>query len=107
MPRRLPSAPAEVPTWTFLSNHTHVLVCIVQDHEVRLAEIARMVGIGERAVHSIVNDLVAAGYVVRHKQGRNNVYEVNLDQPLRHPREAEHTIAEILRPFTRRSRTAG
>jgi DNA-binding transcriptional regulator PaaX len=59
------------------------------------------VGIGERAVHSIVSDLVDAGYVVRTKQGRNNVYEVNLDQPLRHPLEADHHIAEIFRPLTR------
>ena len=37
------------PGWTFLTNHAHVLVCIVQNSEVRLAEIARLVGIGERA----------------------------------------------------------
>ncbi|MBU6315661.1 MAG: winged helix-turn-helix domain-containing protein [Acidobacteria bacterium] len=98
---------AEVPTWTFLTNHAHVLLCIAQNAEVRLAEIARQVGIGERAVHSIVSDLVDAGYVVRNKQGRNNVYDVNLDQPLRHPLEAGHQIAEIFRPLTsvRRSRS--
>ncbi len=98
---------AEVPTWTFLTNHAHVLLCIAQNAEVRLAEIARQVGIGERAVHSIVSDLVDAGYVVRNKQGRNNVYDVNLDQPLRHPLEAGHKIAEIFRPLTsvRRSRS--
>lgn len=95
------SAPAEVPNWTFLTNHAHVLLCIAQNPEVRLAEIARQVGIRERAVHSIVSDLVDAGYVIRTKQGRNNVYEVHLDQPLRHPLEADHHIAEIFRPLTR------
>lgn len=93
-----------MPNWTFLTNHAHVLLCIAQNSEVRLAEIARLVGIGERAVHSIVNDLVEAGYVVRDKQGRNNVYEVHLDRPFRHPLEADHQIAEIFRPLTRRSR---
>ena len=102
--RRLANDPAEVPNWTFLTNHAHVLLCIAQNSEVRLAEIARLVGIGERAVHSIVNDLVEAGYVVRDKQGRNNVYEVHLDRPFRHPLEADHQIAEIFRPLTRRSR---
>lgn len=106
MSTRAISQPTEVPTWTFLTNHAHVLLCIAQDPEVRLAEIARMVGIGERATHSIVNDLVEAGYVVRSKQGRNNVYEVHLDQPLRHPLEADHSIADIFRPLTRRSRSA-
>lgn len=96
---------AEVPTWTFLTNHAHVLLCIAQNPEVRLAEIARLVGIGERAVHSIVSDLVDAGYVVREKHGRNNVYEVRLDQPLRHPLEAGHQIAEIFKPLARPRRT--
>lgn len=104
MAGRLPPAPVEVPTWTFLSNHAHVLLCIAQDPEVRLAEIARRVGIGERAVHSIVSDLVDAGYVERTKQGRNNVYSVNLDRPLRHPLESDHKIAEIFRPLTKRPR---
>ena len=90
----------EVPAWTFLTNHAHVLLCIAQNPEVRLAEMARLVGIGERAVHSIVNDLVESGYVTRTKQGRNNVYEVNLDRPLRHPLEAGHHISEIFRPLT-------
>jgi predicted transcriptional regulator len=79
-----------------------VLVCIAQNSEVRLAEIARLVGIGERAVHSIVGDLIDAGYVVRAKQGRHNVYEVHLDRPLRHPLEAGHQIAEVFAPLTSR-----
>lgn len=92
--------PAEVPTWTFLTNHAHVLVCIGQNREVRLAEIARLVGVGERAVHGIVQDLVDAGYVVRSRLGRHNVYELDLDRPLRHPLEAGHQIAEVFGPLT-------
>ena len=90
-------------SWTFLTNHAHVLLCIAQDPVVRLAEIAKMVGIGERSVHSIVCDLVDAGYVVRSRQGRHNVYEVNMDRPLRHPLEADHDISEIFRPLTHRT----
>lgn len=92
------------PGWTFLSNHAHVLLCIVQDPQIRLVDIARLVGIGERAVHSIVSDLVEAGYVIRNKQGRNNVYEVRLDRPFRHPLEADHQVAEIFRPLARPGR---
>lgn len=100
MVRQLPSSPAALPSWTFLTNHAHVLVCIAQNREVRLAEIARLVGIGERAVHSIVQDLVDAGYVLRARNGRHNVYEVRLDQPLRHPLEAGHRIADVFGPLT-------
>lgn len=101
MVTRVAKASTELPDWTFLTNHAHVLLCITQNPQVRLAEVARLVGIGERAVHSITSDLVEAGYVVRRKRGRNNVYEVNLNRPLRHPLESGHKIAEIFRPLTR------
>jgi len=97
---QLADKPAVVPAWTFLTNHAHVLVCIAQNPEVRLAEMARLVGVGERAVHSIVQDLCDAGYVVRTRSGRHNVYEVRLDRPLRHPLEAGHQIIEVFGPLT-------
>ena len=67
----------------------------------QLAEVARRVGSGERAVHTIVKDLVEAGYVRRTRQGNHNVYEVFLDRPLRHPLEASHRLDEIIEPLTR------
>lgn len=94
---------AGVPRWTFLSNHSHVLVCIAQDPEVRVAEIARRVGIGERAVQRILGDLEGAGYLTRQRRGRRNVYAIDVDLPLRHPLEAAHPIAEILAPLTGRT----
>ena len=90
---------ADEPGWTFFTNHGHVLVCIARDPEVRVAEIARLVGIGERAAHRIVHDLVEAGYVVLTKVGRRNVYQLRLDRPLRHPLEAPHLIAEVVEPL--------
>jgi hypothetical protein len=83
------------PTWTFLTNHGHVLVCIAHNSGVRIADIADLVGIGERAAHRIVGDLVRDGYVVRTKDGRRNTYAINFEQPLRHPLEASHSIGEI------------
>lgn len=85
------------PEWTFLTNHAHVLVCIAKNSDIRISEIADLVGIGERAAHRIVGDLVRDGYVVRNKDGRRNTYAVEPSRPLRHPLEAEHTIGEILR----------
>lgn len=66
---------------------------------------ARLVRTRERAVHSIVTDLIEAGFVIRNKQGRNNVCEVRLDRPFRHPLEADHNIAETFRPLPRQNRT--
>ena len=45
------------PGWTFLTNHTHVLVCLDRSEDITLREVATQVGITERAVHAIVTNL--------------------------------------------------
>ena len=87
----------DAPRWTFLTNHGHVLVCIAQNPDVRITQIASLVGIGERSAHRIVNDLVDGGYVTRTHVGRRNTYSVNYTRPLRHPLEAGHNIGEVFR----------
>ena len=82
--------------WTFLTNHAHVLLSIVSDPELRLRDIAEVVGITERAVQRIVGSLVADGYLVRSRVGRRSHYEVKADLPLRHPVEKQHTVAELV-----------
>ncbi len=83
-------------TWTLLSNHGHVLVCISEDADIRGRDIAARVGITERAALSIVADLVEAGYVSKDRVGRRNQYEIHPELPLRHPVESEHSIGELL-----------
>lgn len=85
------------PPWTFLSNHGHVLVCIVRDPNVRVREIAQAVGITERAVQRILSELEEARVIVRTRQGRRTHYDVNERLPLRHPIEAQHSIGELVR----------
>ena len=82
--------------WTFLSNYSHVLVCIAHDSDVKLKEIAELVGVTERAVHRIVTELEAAGAITRWREGRRNHYEIEFDAPLRHPLEAGKTIGDLL-----------
>ena len=81
--------------WTFLSNHGHVLVAIAKNPDVRVAEIADLVGIGERAAVRIVQDLIDGGYLIRTKVGRRNSYSIDYSRTLRHPLESEHAISEI------------
>ncbi len=96
--------PESSPAWTFLTNHAHVLVCIAKQPDVRLSEVARLVGIGERAVHRIIHELVDAGYLSVTKVGRKNVYDIDLDRPLRHPLEASHNINAVVSPLLRKAR---
>ncbi len=83
-------------SWTFLTNHAHVLICIAQDPESRLRDIAERVGITERSTQSIVADLVDGGYLVRSRVGRRNHYEVHTDLPFRHPVEQDHQVSSLI-----------
>jgi DNA-binding Lrp family transcriptional regulator len=87
----------ERPTWTFLTNHAHVLIAISRDPELRQRDISRLVGITEGAVQRILHELEDAGFLRRERVGRRNRYHVDADRPLRHPLERNHTVAEILR----------
>jgi hypothetical protein len=82
--------------WTFLTNHTHVLLCIARDATVRLRDVAVTVGITERAAQSIVADLVNEGYLSRTRVGRRNEYEIHTDRPLRHTSTAGVTVGGFL-----------
>jgi predicted transcriptional regulator len=63
--------------WRFLTNHTQVLLAIARDPDVRLRDVAEMVGITERAAQRIVADLIESGYLKRERIGRRNHYRVN------------------------------
>lgn len=95
-------------TWTFLSHHAQVLVCIARDPDMRLRDVATEVGITERAVQGIVNDLVADGYVTRSRVGRRNHYVVHGERPLRHRLQRDLDAGALLRLLSepRRKRRA-
>ena len=82
--------------WTFLSNHGHVLVSLAKDPEARLRDVARAVGITERAVQKIVADLEFAGVLTRERNGRRNRYQLDATLPLRHPLEAHRSVGALL-----------
>ncbi|NIH65578.1 helix-turn-helix transcriptional regulator [Modestobacter marinus] len=84
------------PGWTFLSNHGHVLVSLALDPDVRMRDVAALVGITERAVQMIVRDLEDAGFVVRQRVGRRNRYTVVTRGHFRHPLEDHVRVGDFL-----------
>jgi DNA-binding Lrp family transcriptional regulator len=84
------------PSWSFLTNHAQVLLCIAQDPGVRLREIGEAVGITERAAHRIVVELAAAGYISRRRNGRRNHYTIQSHLPLPDPLANEQKIGDLL-----------
>ena len=83
-------------SWSFLTNHARVLLCIAHDPGVRLRDIAASLGITERSAHGIVTDLATAGYVLKQKDGRRNRYQIQAHLPLPEPTSQEPAIGEVL-----------
>ena len=87
--------------WTFLTNHSHVLICLARDPDLRLRDLAEEVGITERAVQGIVGDLEAAGFITKRREGRRNHYTIERKGSMRHRVEAGHTVGELLDAMAR------
>jgi DNA-binding Lrp family transcriptional regulator len=85
--------------WSLLTNYAHVLLSVAREPDRRMRDIADEVGITERGAHRIVNELEAAGYLTKHRVGRQNSYEVHPEMPMRHPLEGDHLLGELVDLF--------
>jgi predicted ArsR family transcriptional regulator len=92
---RTETGPGEA-RWTFLSNHSHVLLCLHREPDLTLREVADRVGITERSVQRILGELEEAGYVTRERVGLRNRYRFRTSAPLRHPIEAHCRIGDLI-----------
>jgi hypothetical protein len=98
--------PGETPSWSFLTNHAQVLLCIAQDPGARLREIGDAVGITERAAHRIVVELTAAGYISRTRNGRRNRYTIKSHLPLPDRLAGEQKLGDLLAILSGQQRAA-
>jgi DNA-binding Lrp family transcriptional regulator len=85
------------PDWTFLSNYAHVLVCLAENPEARLRDVADRVGITERSAQRLITHLDEGGILTRVRHGRRNSYYIDTNAHLRHPIENSCTVGEFLK----------
>lgn len=86
----------ETSSWTFLTNHSHVLLCLAKDPSMRIRDISHEVGITDRAVQRILADLAEQKYIEKTRDGRNNIYQINTEKHLRHHLEAHRRISDLI-----------
>ncbi len=85
--------------WKFLTNHAQVLICIAGNRRATAKQIAKTVGVTERAVQRIIDNLEAEGYISRARDGRNNYYTVYGERTLRHAAQQGVTVCDLLTAF--------
>jgi hypothetical protein len=71
-------------------------MCIAENPDARLRDIAQQVDITERATQRIVGELVDAGYLTRQRVGRRNRYKVHGRRPIRAPEADNVAIGDVL-----------
>lgn len=92
-------------TWRLLTNHGRALLCLAHHPELRIRDLAGVLGITERSAQKIVGDLVKDGYVTRTRVGRRNTYEINVEVPLAFDREL--TLRHLLENLSRTAERSG
>jgi len=90
-----------VRAWTFVTNHTRVLICLASRPGITMREVAAEAGITERAAHRVVAELEAAGYLTRHRLGHRNFYELHAGASLRDPMLSDWNVGDLLATFVR------
>ena len=83
--------------WTFVTNHAVVLSYLSHHASITARELAAHVGITERAVRKIINDLESGGYIQKAREGRRVNYSVKADLPLRHRTQKDKSVGELLK----------
>jgi len=89
--------------WSFLTKHGRVLLCVAQDPQIRLRDVATAVGLTERRVHAILGELIESGYVIKDKNGRRNRYEINEQLPPADFTTRVQPVSEMVRLLSARS----
>lgn len=91
-----PEPPDDGRGWAIVSNHGYALLCLSVNPDLRLWQLAAMVGVRERSIHRIVDQLVEAGYVTRVREGAHLRYQVHREMPLGRARLSEYTVGTLL-----------
>jgi len=83
-------------SWTFLTNHFHVLLVLHNEPDSRIRDMAGKVGITERAVQKILAELIESDVISIEKNGRRNSYTINSEVRLKHPLESKNKVGNLL-----------
>jgi predicted transcriptional regulator len=94
------SSAGDPKTWTFLTNHAQVLLCLTDTPDIRLRDVAERVGITERATQRILADLIEGGYVKSERVGRRNRYTVDRQHAMRHSAQLGYEVDALLAALT-------
>ena len=88
-----------MPELGFLTNYALVLRHIARQPRITTRELSDIVGITERTVLRIINDLLEAEYITKMHEGRRNRYSINPNKAISAPGLEDIPAEELLKAF--------
>lgn len=82
--------------WSFITNHGLLLLYILKKSQCTMREMAASLGVTERTICRILEDLREAGYVTWQSSGKGNIYEINSTRGLKHELTREVVLGDLL-----------
>lgn len=81
--------------WGLLTNHALVLIHVIEHPRSTLRDIAGACRVTERAAQSLLRALESDRIISRRKEGRRNIYTVDIDALMSHRTQGPYTIAQL------------
>ena len=81
--------------WGLLSNHALVLIHVVEHPRSTLRGIADAVGVTDRAATSLLRAIEEDGVITRRREGRRNVYSVDIEALMAHRSYGRFSIGQL------------
>ena len=94
-------------SWSFLTNHAVVYLHLVEHPGDTIRQVSDHLGMADRTVAGVIADLKREGYVSATKLGKQNVYAVNINLPLRRRPYARYSVSEFFALLSPRDRIPG
>ena len=82
--------------WYLVSSHGVVLLYIARNSAATLREMSEVLGLTERRISQIVQDLAEADYLTVERVGRRSVYTVNEGAGMRHPTLQHVKLGDVI-----------
>jgi predicted ArsR family transcriptional regulator len=82
--------------WNFITNHGLVLLYISRNPQCTMRDMAAALGVTERSIQRVLDDLEAEGYITWQRTGKGNIYKINHARGLRHKLIKDSMVGDLL-----------
>lgn len=82
--------------WTLFTNHAAIFIHLLEHPEATIRSTADELGLAERTVVGVLQDLRREDYLLVRREGRHNVYQMNPGGLMKRPEHEGYTFREFL-----------